>query len=129
MTTPYAVDPITLADVQPGDALLIGAHLITVARVVETERPSSRGIAGPPLIKKCIRLYDVDGDVIAEAPLDEIAHRLTSKTDVLVPAGLLIDLEAAFQGSPEDVRVRDELIVDAANAIVAHLHPDKEPTR
>lgn len=81
MTTPYAVDPVQLDEVQPGDALLIGARLVTVARVVETERPSSRGVAGPPLIKKCIRLYDVDGSAFVEAPLDEIAHRIHTTTD------------------------------------------------
>lgn len=129
MTTPYAVDPVQLVDVRPADAILIGARLVTVARVVETERPSSRGIAGPPLIKKCIRLYDVDGDVIVEAPLDEIAHRLISKTDVLVPASLLIDLQEAFRAYPDDDAARDELVVDAANAIVHHLTKDQEATR
>lgn len=72
----FPIDPVQLADVRPGDLLLIGARTVEVSRVVETERPSSRGIAGPPLIKKCIRLYDTDGDAFIEAPLDEIAHRI-----------------------------------------------------
>lgn len=76
----YPVDPVQLADVRPGDLLLIGARTIQVARVVETERPT-RVVSGPPLLKKCARLYDTEGDAFIEAHLDEIAHRIHPLTD------------------------------------------------
>lgn len=128
----YPVDPVELAAVRPGDLLLIGARTIQVSRVVETERPT-RVVAGPPLIKKCARLYDTDGDAFIEAPLDEIAHRIYPVTDAPtttpIPNKLLAALVAAFQEAPDDDAARDELVVDAANAIVHHLNQNQEATR
>lgn len=124
----YIVDPIKLADVRPGDHLLIAGRNTEVSRVVETERPT-RTVAGPPLIKQCVRLYDVEGDAFVEAPLDETVHRVTSPLGVVLPATLLIDLQEAFRAYPDDAAARDELVVDAANAIVHHLTKDQEATR
>lgn len=76
----FPIDPVQLADVRPGDLLLIGARTVEVSRVVETERPT-RVVTGPPLLKKCARLYDTDGDAFIEAPLDEIAHRIHPLTN------------------------------------------------